>query len=67
MSLQIKQGECFGLLGHNGCGKSTIINIISGVRNPEEGTVKITKGIARVCLQHDYLHEEMTVEQHLAF
>lgn len=38
-SLHIKKGECTGILGANGCGKSTLFNIISGVLTPENGEI----------------------------
>ena len=41
VSLQVKQGEFFALLGPNGTGKSTIINIISSLVNKTSGSVKI--------------------------
>lgn len=41
LSLEIQQGEVFGLLGPNGSGKTTTINIISGLSRPTSGTVKV--------------------------
>ncbi len=38
-SLHINKGECTGILGANGCGKSTLFNIISGVLTPEKGEI----------------------------
>ena len=40
-SLKIRQGEIFGLLGPNGAGKSTFIRIISGLEEPDSGTLNI--------------------------
>ena len=37
--LTIYAGECIGLVGHNGAGKSTIVNVINGGLSPHEGTV----------------------------
>ncbi|MBB3285792.1 MULTISPECIES: sugar ABC transporter ATP-binding protein [Rhizobium] len=37
--LTIHAGECIGLVGHNGAGKSTIVNVINGGLNPHEGTI----------------------------
>ena len=39
ISFQIRQGEIVGLVGHNGCGKSTTMKIISGYLNATSGTV----------------------------
>ncbi|MHC1682963.1 MAG: ABC transporter ATP-binding protein [Clostridiaceae bacterium] len=41
LCFNIKKGEFFGLLGHNGAGKSTTIDCILGLRNFESGTVRI--------------------------
>jgi ribose transport system ATP-binding protein len=39
VTLRIVPGECVGLVGHNGAGKSTIVNIINGALSPQEGTI----------------------------
>ena len=41
VSLEIKKGEIHCLAGENGCGKSTIINIISGFYTPDDGIIEI--------------------------
>lgn len=41
MSIEIKRGECIGLIGRNGCGKSTLVKILSGVYPTDGGTLKI--------------------------
>lgn len=41
VSLHVKEGEIHGLIGENGAGKSTIMNILYGITKPDEGTVKI--------------------------
>jgi ABC-2 type transport system ATP-binding protein len=43
LSLQVKQGEIVGLLGANGAGKSTTINMLLGFLNPDNGTVSINQ------------------------
>lgn len=37
MTLTINQGELFGLLGVNGAGKTTVINMLSGLSKPTSG------------------------------
>jgi len=41
VSFQVRRGELFGLLGHNGAGKSTTIGMILGQVYPDAGTVRI--------------------------
>ena len=40
-SIHINKGECTGILGANGCGKSTLFNIISGVIIQEKGIITL--------------------------
>jgi len=41
LNLQVQEGEILGLLGANGAGKSTTINMLLGFLAPDSGTVKI--------------------------
>jgi spermidine/putrescine transport system ATP-binding protein len=41
VSLEIKGGEFFSLLGPSGCGKTTLLRIIAGFEQPDEGSVTI--------------------------
>lgn len=41
VSLEIKRGEMFGLIGPDGAGKTTIIRTMCGLINPTKGTVKL--------------------------
>lgn len=41
ISLEVKKGECVGLLGRNGCGKSTLVKVLSGVYPTDTGYLKI--------------------------
>ena len=41
VSLNVKKGEFLCILGHNGCGKSTLAKLINGLYQPTEGTVLV--------------------------
>ncbi len=46
VNFQVKQGECVGIIGTNGSGKSTILKIITGVLNPTSGAVTVNGRIS---------------------
>jgi ABC-type sugar transport system ATPase subunit len=41
VSFELKAGEVFALLGENGAGKSTFIKVMSGIYQPDEGTMEM--------------------------
>ena len=41
ISLSVKEGEFVALLGHNGCGKSTMAKLFNVLLSPDNGTVTI--------------------------
>jgi ATP-binding cassette subfamily F protein uup len=44
ISMTIHEGDRIGLIGHNGCGKSTLMKIFSGIITPDYGSVSIRQG-----------------------
>ncbi|WP_147572640.1 ABC transporter ATP-binding protein [Cellulomonas massiliensis] len=47
VSLDVHPGELVGLLGPNGAGKSTLLSLVSGLRRPDAGTVRLLGGDPR--------------------
>lgn len=41
ISLDIKKGEFFGIVGRNGSGKSTLLKLLAGIYTPDKGTIKV--------------------------
>ncbi|XP_075723982.1 phospholipid-transporting ATPase ABCA3 [Rhipicephalus microplus] len=78
LNMRLYYGQIFVLLGHNGAGKTTISNMLSGFLRPTYGTA-IIEGFdlikyhddslenVRVCPQNDMLYEDMTLYEHLYF
>jgi ATPase subunit of ABC transporter with duplicated ATPase domains len=48
------QGNCYGIIGANGSGKSTFLKIISGKMDPTSGTVSLEKGKRMSVLEQDH-------------
>ena len=67
VSFRLLKGEHIGLVGANGEGKSTFMNIITGKLMPDEGKVEWSKNVQVGYLdQHTVLEQGMTVRDVLA-
>ncbi|MCH2420444.1 MAG: ABC transporter ATP-binding protein [Candidatus Poseidoniia archaeon] len=78
VSFEVSKGEFVGLIGPNGCGKTTTFNCISGLLDPSEGDIEIFEqnvtvlrpdeiqglGLTRT-FQHTRLWREMTAIENL--
>ncbi|GIG21957.1 ABC transporter ATP-binding protein [Cellulomonas chitinilytica] len=47
VSLSVEEGELVGLLGPNGAGKTTLLSLVSGLRRPDSGVVRLFGGDPR--------------------
>ena len=76
LNLVVRDNECVSLLGHNGAGKSTTMNILTGLFEQSHGEayvsdldVKTSISAVRkqlgICPQHDILWDDLTAEEHL--
>lgn len=66
VSFGIQEGEKAALIGRNGTGKSTLLNTIAGVLQPDEGTVVINKSAGVSFLpQNPVFNSEDTIRQHI--
>ena len=62
VNLNFVKGNCYGIIGANGAGKSTILKIISGEIEPNKGSVSITPGERMAVLRQDQFEfDEVTV------
>lgn len=62
VNLSFTKGNCYGVIGANGAGKSTFLKILSGEIEPNKGTVDITPGERMAVLnQNHFAFDESTV------
>ena len=62
VNIKFTEGNCYGLIGANGAGKSTFLKILSGQLEPTNGEVAITPGQRLSFLQQDHFkYDEYTV------
>lgn len=54
VNVKFTAGNCYGVIGANGAGKTTFIKILSGEVEPNEGTVTITPGERLAILKQDH-------------
>ena len=54
VDLKFTQGNCYGIIGANGAGKSTFLRILSGDLEPTTGSVSIKPGIRMSVLKQDH-------------
>ena len=62
VTLKFTPGNCYGIIGANGAGKSTFLKLLSGELEPTKGTVDITPGERLAVLKQDhYAFDEVEV------
>jgi len=62
VNLNFTKGNCYGVIGANGAGKSTFLKILSGEIEPNKGTVEITPGERMSVLKQNHFEfDEVTV------
>ena len=78
VSLELHRGEVLGLLGHNGAGKSTTLQMLAGAMTPNSGHVEVCEfnlskqpALGKACLgflpEQPPLYKDMRVDDYLTF
>ena len=62
VNIKFTKGNCYGIIGANGAGKSTFLKVLSGELEPSKGDVTIDKGERISILKQDHFaFDEYTV------
>lgn len=62
VNINFTKGNCYGVIGANGAGKSTFLKILSGEIEPNKGTIDITPGERMAVLKQNHFEfDEQTV------
>ena len=62
VNISFNKGNCYGIIGANGAGKSTFLKVLSGEIEPSKGDVSLDKGERISVLKQDhYAYEDYTV------
>lgn len=65
ISFNVKKGEAIGLIGKNGCGKSTTLKLLNRIIYPDSGTVKINGKVSSLIELGAGFHEDMTGRENI--
>jgi lipopolysaccharide transport system ATP-binding protein len=65
VSFTVKHGECFGVIGRNGSGKSTTLGMIAGVIRPTRGTITTHGRICPLLELGAGFHPELSGEENI--
>jgi homopolymeric O-antigen transport system ATP-binding protein len=65
VSLQVKKGEVFGLIGANGAGKTTLLRLVARVMRPTQGRVIVRGRVAPLLAMGAGFHAELTGRENI--
>jgi lipopolysaccharide transport system ATP-binding protein len=65
ITLSIKPGEMFGVIGHNGAGKSTLLRLLGGVMQPDEGEVASNGQVSGLLALNTGMHEDLSGRENI--
>ena len=65
ISFEVKKGEAVGLIGHNGCGKSTTLKLLTRIMYPDSGTIEMQGRVSSLIELGAGFHPDMCGRQNI--
>lgn len=65
ISFDVMQGEAVGLIGHNGCGKSTMLKLLTRIIYPDSGSVEIKGRVSALIELGAGFHPDMSGKENI--
>lgn len=65
ISFEVKKGEAVGLIGHNGCGKSTTLKLLTRIMYPDSGTIEMSGRVSSLIELGAGFHPDMSGRQNI--
>lgn len=65
ISFNVKRGEAIGLVGHNGCGKSTTLKLLTRIMYPDSGSIEIRGRVSSLLELGAGFHPDMSGRENI--
>ena len=65
ISFEVKRGEAIGLIGHNGCGKSTTLKLLTKIIYPDSGTIEMRGRVSSLIELGAGFHPDMSGRENI--
>lgn len=65
VDFEIQRGEAFGIVGHNGTGKSTLLSLLLGTMQPDKGNIRIHGRVASLLELGAGFHPDLTGRENI--
>lgn len=65
ISFEVKEGEAIGLIGHNGCGKSTTLKLLTRIMYPDSGSIELKGRVSSLIELGAGFHPDMSGRENI--